>query len=126
MQNQGKKVLLPILIFAVGILVGVGAFYGSSRLGFANMPARETIVSETDVLQADTSLLWETVKVIKDKYFDIKSVTDESLLHGAIQGVVGALDDPYSSFFNPSDSKKFEEDIQGNFGGIGAEIGIRN
>jgi len=33
---------------------------------------------------------------------------------------------PIQFFFSPEDSKKFNEDIRGNFSGIGAEIGIRD
>ena len=40
--------------------------------------------------------------------------------------MVHSLGDPHTEFFNPEDGKKFEEDIQGNFGGIGAEIGTRD
>jgi len=35
-------------------------------------------------------------------------------------------DSPYSEFFKPEDAKKFEEDISGSFGGIGAEIGSKD
>ena len=71
-------------------------------------------------------LFWDSVSLIKEKHFRISEVSDEDLLYGAIEGALGALHDPYTTFFNPSDAKKFEEDIQGNFGGIGAEIGIRD
>jgi len=47
-------------------------------------------------------------------------------VHGAIRGLVASLHDPYSEFFPPDDNKRFQEDIQGNFGGIGAELGIKN
>lgn len=71
-------------------------------------------------------LFWDSLKLLKDRHFKVDKVSDEDLLYGAIKGVVGSLDDPYSAFFNPSDAKKFSQDIEGSFGGIGAEIGIRN
>ncbi len=55
----------------------------------------------------------------------MNQVAAQDLLYGAIKGMVGALDDPYSSFFDPRDAKKFEQDLSGSFGGIGAEIGMR-
>jgi carboxyl-terminal processing protease len=44
-------------------------------------------------------------------------------VYGAINGLVQSLGDPYTEFFNPSDNQQFQQDISGNFGGIGAELG---
>ena len=40
--------------------------------------------------------------------------------------MVGSLNDPYSVFFNPEDSKSFQEEIAGNFTGVGMEVGIKD
>ena len=34
-----------------------------------------------------------------------------------------SLGDPYTEFFSPTDNQQFQQDISGNFGGIGAELG---
>ena len=39
---------------------------------------------------------------------------------------MGALNDPYSVFFNPEETKAFKEEIAGNFTGVGMEVGIKN
>ncbi len=44
-------------------------------------------------------------------------------MYGAINGMVSSLGDPYTEFFTPADSNQFQQDITGNFGGIGAELG---
>lgn len=111
--------------------MGAGALYGSFHFGlYVPLEAGDTtpdIVNgdKEAVLEADLSILWDVIRIIKDKHFRIEDIEDKDLLYGAIAGVVGALNDPYSSFFNPSDAKKFSEDINGSFGGIGAEISIR-
>jgi len=48
------------------------------------------------------------------------------MLYGAISGMVKALGDPYTVFFNPEETKQFEEDISGKFEGVGMEVGIRD
>lgn len=48
------------------------------------------------------------------------------MVWGAIQGLVKSLDDPYSTFFPPKESKEFQEEMQGNFEGVGMEIGVKN
>jgi carboxyl-terminal processing protease len=40
--------------------------------------------------------------------------------------MVKSLDDPYTVFLKPEDSKRFIEDVKGSFEGIGVEIDIRN
>lgn len=126
-----KKFLKFGLVFLGGLIVGAGALYGSFHFGlYVPLEAGDTtpdIVNgdKEAVLEADLSILWDVIRIIKDKHFRIEDIEDKDLLYGAIAGVVGALNDPYSSFFNPSDAKKFSEDINGSFGGIGAEISIR-
>lgn len=113
-------------IFVSAALVLLAAvFYGGFSLG--REEGRGLVANEEGkFLTADFSLFWEALKLVKDKYYDIQNVKDQDFVYGAVSGVLGALQDPYSSFFNPSDAKKFEEDVSGSFGGIGAELGIRD
>ncbi len=117
-----------VLVFIAGLIVGAGVFYGGDNLDLFRSPATLVLPpnATSTVLDADMNLFWESVDLVKEKHFRIGEVNDQDLLYGAIEGALSALDDPYTTFFNPSDAKKFEEDIQGNFGGIGAEIGIRD
>ncbi len=55
-----------------------------------------------------------------------KSPTNNDLLYGMLKGYVNAYNDPYTEFFTPTESKQFEEDIKGSFGGIGAMIGYKD
>lgn len=54
------------------------------------------------------------------------SPSEADAIYGAIRGLVQSLDDPYTVFFTPKESKTFQDEIQGMFEGIGAEIGIKN
>ncbi len=55
-----------------------------------------------------------------------KLPTEDELSYGMIKGYVDAYNDPYTTFFTPEESKQFEEDIKGSFGGIGAMIGYKD
>jgi carboxyl-terminal processing protease len=48
------------------------------------------------------------------------------MFYGALAGMVSGVDDPYSVFFDPEASKEFMSEINGNFDGIGAEIGLKD
>ena len=69
---------------------------------------------------------WDVWQTLKNKYVGADKINNQDLVYGAISGLFGALKDPNSVFFPPTDAKKFNEDISGEFSGIGAEIGIRN
>ena len=111
------------LIFAVLVFWG-GYFLGQKE---QILPYPQKIGSGgEDFFDADFSLFWEALGIAKEKFVHIDEVSDKDFLYGAIDGALTALKDPYSSFFPPSDAKKFDEDLKGIFGGIGAEIGIRD
>ena len=72
----------------------------------------------------DFDLFWEVWNLVKNNYVH-QPVPDTKLFYGALAGIVSATDDPYSVFLDPEMTKKFQEDMQGTFEGIGAEIGIK-
>ncbi len=124
MDSPSKK-----RIAATGIIIVLLAvtFYGGYKIGAAQNTVQTVSVGSGNGLlpSADFSLFWDTVKTLKDNYYGIKNVSDQDIVYGAIKGAVQSTGDPYTVFFPPSDAKKFNEDLSGNFGGIGAEIGIQ-
>lgn len=78
------------------------------------------------VLNTNFGVVWETWQIIKDVYLRAAEVSNQDLVYGAASGVMQALKDPHSIFLPPDDSKKLAEDLNGSFGGIGAEIGMKN
>ena len=50
----------------------------------------------------------------------------QEMIYGAISGMLKVLNDPYTVFLRPEDTKKFLEDVKGTFEGVGMEIGIRD
>ncbi|MFA6525972.1 MAG: S41 family peptidase [Candidatus Buchananbacteria bacterium] len=71
------------------------------------------------------NLFWQTWQTIKDRAYD-KDVPDTKLFYGSLQGMVASLGDPYSVFMTPSDATQFQDDLKGNFDGIGAEIAVKS
>jgi carboxyl-terminal processing protease len=120
-----KAILAFVLVVALtGCAFYVGFLFGSDREP-AVSPTASDNASSTH-LSIGTSVLWEAVKEVKENYYDLKDVTDEKILYGAAKGILDSLGDPYSVFLSPTDSEKFNQDLSGNFGGVGMEIGIRN
>ncbi len=74
----------------------------------------------------DFSLFWKVWEILKDKYVDKSKLDARELFYGAIDGMLSATGDPYTTFFSPKENQEFNEDISGTFEGIGAEMGIRD
>ena len=124
-----KKLLSLTLIFAI-LAVGMGAGFivgKSSIAGQATLGIREfTDISKIFSKKPSLSLLEEGINIIDAKYADRDDINKDDLFYGAMSGMLKALNDPYSVFLEPQDTKIFQEDVGGIFEGIGAEIGIRD
>jgi len=107
-----------ILIGAVSASVYIGVVIGRSQ-GVASCK----VCKPEDV---DFSLFWETWQDLKNSYVNPQKFDIQKMIYGAISGMVNSLGDPYTVFFSPDDSKKFNESAEGVFEGIGAEIDKRN
>lgn len=76
--------------------------------------------------EIDFSLFWKVWDLLEEKHVDKNSLDAQKLVYGAIKGMLEATGDPYTSFFNPKETKSFAQDIEGSFEGIGAELGIKD
>lgn len=72
----------------------------------------------------DTSSLQKTYSQLKDNY-DGK-LDDTKLVEGANKGLVEAIGDPYTAYYNEKEAKEFSADLEGTFSGIGAELGKKD
>lgn len=122
-KGVGSAVLLMIG-FALGAVI--------TELREGQQPRTPTpIVVNRDVqgnpelpAEIDFKQFWDVWELVKSRNVDQKA-TDVDLFYGALEGMVGALGDPYSVYFDPEFAEQFAADLAGTFEGIGAEIGIK-
>ncbi|HBI25429.1 MAG: Carboxy-terminal-processing protease [Candidatus Wolfebacteria bacterium GW2011_GWC2_39_22] len=130
MKKLATRIALAVSIVLIIVLLGGASFSYGYRKG-AEQP-KLTIVKGVTNLEdgkettADFSLFWDAWQVMKEKYVDANNVTDQEMVYGAISGMLASTGDPYSVFMPPKEADDFAQEISGEFGGIGAEIGIRN
>jgi len=128
-QKDSKKFfLIYITILAVLGSFTAGVFVGRSNFVRQNTNSQSDLLSNknsdrTD--KVDFNLFWDAWDLVEEKYIE-QPLDYEKMLYGAIDGMVSSLDDPYTSFMDPEKAEEFKEEIDGNFEGIGAEIGIKN
>lgn len=120
-----------IVALVVSVALLAVTFWGGYSYGKAQVPSQFLVEGVTNQTvgqpnNVDFSLFWDAWRVIETEYVDKDNLDREEMVFGAIEGMVRALGDPYTTFFKPEDEKMFREDISGSFEGIGAEIGIRD
>lgn len=71
---------------------------------------------------SQSELYKDVLDKLHTKYYFQSGLNQTGLLYGAIQGMVKWLNDPYTSFFPPVEANQFEDQIQGEFFGIGAYV----
>jgi carboxyl-terminal processing protease len=131
MQNKTKKILIAIIIFitfTAGILVGM--FFQVQNFvkgdnGNVEITKVVDLYSKTRSSKVSFDQFWDIWKKIQDNHYD-KPLDEVSMFYGAIEGMVNAIDDPYTVYFPPEDAQQFAADLSGEFEGIGAEIGLRD
>ena len=82
--------------------------------------------NEIDVLPPEFARLTEVWKLLKQEQINGAELDPTVVSDGAIRGMLKALGDPYAGFLDRAQYSLGKEDIRGFFGGIGAEVGIRD
>ncbi len=71
--------------------------------------------------------LFETISLIRDRFYSEKPLEEDRLLEEAIRGVLRALPDPYARYLNPEDYRiETSDTLEGEFSGVGLVIAIRD
>lgn len=71
------------------------------------------------------SPLGQVYQIIRSHYYRSDEISDPALLHGAVQGVIDSLGDPYSTFFTPEEYQSWQDSLSGEYSGVGMEITLR-
>lgn len=117
-----RTVKLSTTLF-VALIVAVVAFVGGSRFDtFLALLHNNQNASLTDNL--DFSSVQQVYHSLREQY-DGK-LDAQALINGAKKGMVTAAGDPYTVYFTDAEYKQFNDDLNGNFSGIGAEIDSKN
>ncbi|MEK7551927.1 MAG: S41 family peptidase [Patescibacteria group bacterium] len=131
-SDQKKSSNLKIFVITAVIFFSAGTF-----IGFGNRPEVSKVYgleNKENPLEEkiDFSHFWKVWNLIEEKYvmpnpkLETKPATPQDKVYGAIKGLVDSLKDPNSVFFLPPEAEIFENEISGNFEGVGMEVGIRD
>lgn len=134
-STQNKKGY-GLLAFGLALVFATAAFFSGVQLGSNVSAAGDQEANIFSFFQSKTEPadgveldeFWRVWNLLEEKYVSGTSttITDEDRVTGAIEGLVDSYDDPYTIFLPPQEAEEFEENISGNFSGVGMEVGIRD
>ena len=112
MSKRIKSIMVTLLLGAsLALSFGAGCALGTSTLPGAELALE--VVEE----------VWG---IIFEDYVDRDRLDASALSQAAIEGMLEALDDPYTSYLTAQTYQMRSSDLEGKFEGIGAYVGIRD
>ncbi|MGH2465121.1 MAG: S41 family peptidase [Candidatus Limnocylindrales bacterium] len=118
-QHHGRERIrhLPWFVAIVAILGGSGLFLSGFALGAQRASTPGTPAAAQEAFQP----FWDTYNSIVNDYA-LAPVSRQTLVEGAIKGMIDSLGDPFSQYLSPNDFQSTLEGLAGTFSGIGAVI----
>jgi len=108
-MNKRIAAVMVVAAFAIGFLI-------------SNVSLAEKDLGPDDIYK-ELELFSDTVSIIRSDY--VEKPKSKDLIYGALKGMLSALD-PYSQFMDPDTYNEMKVETEGEFGGIGIEITIKD
>lgn len=119
-----------ILVILISVLVGY--YFGVNKINFdwKNFKPKITVASKAPpsniISNVSFDQFWTVWQKLESDYYDKTKLDSQKMLNGAISGMVGSLDDPFTVYLPPVQNDNFKEGLAGQFQGIGAELGLKD
>lgn len=111
--------MLVALGFVLGWQVTLNDWWTDSA--GSGLVEKNSLNAQKDV---NLELFWLVWDEVEKKYVDLDKVDKQKMVYGAIKGMVGAIDDAYTVFMDPEETKQFSDSLEGKLEGIGAELTV--
>ena len=108
--NFSEVIIIMIIAIMFGFLLG-------NIVNFV-------VFSDNSSSDKELNELVTTYDNIINNYYE--DVDKEELIDAGIQGMINYLDDPYATYFSGEASEDFNQELAGNYEGIGVEVMLNN
>ncbi len=124
-QRSFLTAFVLLLVFAIGWESSI--YYQSRSGGYVeNTSKNPSLILPAGHDSVDLNLYWKVWNELFDMYVNESKLDKQAMVYGSIKGMVSALNDPYTVFMDPQESKSFDESLNGNLEGIGAELTVKD
>ncbi|MCX6789266.1 MAG: S41 family peptidase [Candidatus Gribaldobacteria bacterium] len=126
-KNFFLKLVAFLLVLATVSLVGYEVGVLGERERAARLQPSYVIDNTLDKPnQVDFSIFWEAWNKVSQNYLEKDKIDFQKMVYGATAGMVESLGDPYTSFFTPTETTSFNEELSGEYQGVGMVVGIKD
>ncbi len=101
----------------------VGVFVEKERI--LGTPPDMIIEGEGAPEKVNFAIFWEVWRKMESDFLKKEKIDYQGMVYGAIRGMLATLEDPYTTFFNPQEAEEFEEELSGEYQGVGMMIDIK-
>ncbi len=136
LKDRGRDVAARGISFALvaavffGAGFSLGAANGSAASVVSHLPFVGDGLDATPDQSVDFTDFWKAWNALDANYVITHASSTlpstKERLFGAMSGLASSYGDPYTTFFPPKQAKAFSESISGSFGGIGAELDMKD
>jgi len=128
MTFNSRRLLVLSFVFSIftfwsGYSLRAQGFEFSLRKDTLGVEVKRDTSEEREI---DLSLFWQVWDRLHKEYLRRDGLDPKTLLYGAISGLTGSLGDPYTAFLNPEENAAVKDGLNGQYEGIGAELGMRD
>ncbi len=109
-----------IFIFCLAV---IGAIFVLQTRLVTSEEKKEPLSATEDDFYKEIELFTDTLTLIRSEY--VEESEYKELIYGALNGMLRSLD-PYSQFLDPEAYKEVKVETEGQFGGLGIEISIKD
>lgn len=118
------KIIAFLLVLAATNLIsyGMGIFTGKESL----VKLQPTYIIDNSLekpTKIDFSIFWETWNRLSENFLEKDKLDFQKMVYGAVNGMVQSSGDPYTTFFSPSETESFNEELSGEYEGVGMVVG---
>lgn len=116
-KRLGRRITKSVLAVLISLIIfGMGINVGNGRLTFGSEDKQTGLP-----MQLDYTSVNKVYDTLKENYNG--KLTANQLTDGLKHGLAEATNDPYTEYFTPAEAKKFNQQLNNSFSGIGAELG---
>ncbi len=112
MPKSGRAVITLLLIMITALVFTGGCFLGITPTATTESASKDAIGEAWDIIQ--------------ENYVDQSLLDSANISQGAIEGMLEALDDPYSSYLDAETYQLAQSFLGGSYDGIGAYVTMKD
>lgn len=94
--------------------------------GFGTAVRTQSSIAPSPDLAERFRVFWEAWRFVTATYVDQSKIDPQQMTSGAIRGAIASLQDRYTSYLDPDQYRAERTELNGNFGGIGANVSLQD